>query len=68
MEVAAPPAPARGFFARRGPEEASTNGHRKLVCYAYSISGVSYETAQDVTGLEGHAGLNPDHCRASRPA
>ena len=27
--------------------------NRKVVCYSYSISGVSYETAQDVTGLEG---------------
>jgi len=25
---------------------------RKLVCYAYSISGVTYETSQDVTGLQ----------------
>lgn len=25
---------------------------RQMVCYSYSISGVSYETAQDVTGLE----------------
>ena len=24
---------------------------RKLVCYSYSISGVSYETAQDITSL-----------------
>jgi hypothetical protein len=33
------------------------NGRRKLVCYSYSISGVSYETAQDITSLEGHAGM-----------
>ena len=33
------------------------NGRRKLVCYSYSISGVSYETAQDITKLEGHAGM-----------
>ncbi len=32
-------------------------GRRKLVCYSYSISGVSYETAQDITRLEGHAGM-----------
>jgi hypothetical protein len=25
---------------------------RKLICYTYSISGVTYETAQDITGLE----------------
>ena len=33
------------------------DGRRKLVCYSYSISGVSYETAQDITKLEGHAGM-----------
>ncbi len=32
-------------------------GRRKLVCYSYSISGVSYETAQDITSLQGRAGL-----------
>ena len=35
----------------------SGDPRRKLVCYSYSISGVSYETAQDITSLEGHAGL-----------
>lgn len=34
------------------------NGHRKLVYYSYSISGVSYETAQDITTLDGHAGMD----------
>ena len=33
------------------------DGRRKMVCYSYSISGVSYETAQDITKLEGHAGM-----------
>ncbi len=28
---------------------------RRLVCYSYSISGVTYETAQDITGLENRA-------------
>jgi hypothetical protein len=40
---------------RKGSEV--TDGRRKLVCYSYSISGVSYETAQDITSLEGRAGL-----------
>jgi hypothetical protein len=31
---------------------------RKLVCYSYSISGVSYETAQDLTGLENRVPLD----------
>jgi len=30
----------------------SSNGTQRLLCYTYSISGVTYETAQDVTGLE----------------
>ena len=34
------------------------DGRRKLVCYSYSISGVSYETAQDITSLEGRAGMD----------
>jgi hypothetical protein len=33
------------------------NGKRKLIVYSYSISGVTYETAQDVTGLEERACL-----------
>ena len=28
------------------------NGVRRLVRYSYSISGVTYETAQDITGIE----------------
>jgi hypothetical protein len=34
------------------------NGIRHLVCYTYSISGVTYETAQDVTGFEERACLH----------
>ena len=41
--------------ARRKSKNADVR--RKLVCYSYSISGVSYETAQDITSLEGRAGL-----------
>ena len=33
------------------------NGAQKLLYYTYSISGVTYETAQDVTGLEEQAHL-----------
>jgi hypothetical protein len=56
---AAPPQPTddgNGLLARRKTRNnaapANANALRKLVCYSYSISGVSYETAQDVTGLE----------------
>ena len=31
---------------------AATNGNQRLLYYTYSISGVTYETAQDITGLE----------------
>ena len=44
-----------GVASRRDANEG--DGRRKLVCYSYSISGVSYETAQDITSLQGRAGL-----------
>jgi hypothetical protein len=39
---------------RHGNGSASTSdvGSAKLLFYTYSISGVTYETAQDITGLE----------------
>jgi hypothetical protein len=36
----------------RGNGSAAVPAGRQMVCYTYSISGVTYETAQDVTGLE----------------
>jgi hypothetical protein len=39
-----------GIFRKRRTEAA--DGPRKLLYYTYAISGVTYETAQDVTGLE----------------
>ena len=45
-----------GEDAARGKGK-NAEAKRKLVCYSYSISGVSYETAQDITSLEGRAGL-----------
>jgi hypothetical protein len=38
------------FGKRRA--KAHSNGAQVLLYYCYSISGVTYETAQDVTGLE----------------
>jgi hypothetical protein len=38
------------FFSRARRSDAP--GIRKLLHYTYAISGVSYETAQDITGLE----------------
>jgi hypothetical protein len=62
----APPeqaAPARrGSRSREKESErtrcaASGNGVRHLVLYSYSISGVTYATAQDITGMEERACL-----------
>lgn len=39
------------LFSRRGSNHSSAPA-RKLLHYTYAISGVSYETAQDITGLE----------------
>jgi Protein of unknown function (DUF3592) len=36
----------------------ASNGSQKLLYYTYSISGVTYETAQDITGLEEQAHLS----------
>lgn len=42
------------------------NVMRQMICYSYSISGVTYETAQDVTGLE--ARVMPQKLIAGQPA
>ncbi len=38
--------------SRHGASSPNANGLPKLLYYTYSISGVTYETAQDITGLE----------------
>ena len=49
---AAPPVEQRkGLFATRS-QPLTENRPRSLVSYSYSISGVTYHTAQDITGLE----------------
>ena len=46
--------PLRQCFRARTARlpELAESGLRRLVRYSYSIAGVTYETAQDVTGLE----------------
>jgi len=46
--------PPSGMMSRRPTPSSSVvaNSMRRLIRYSYSISGVTYETAQDVTGLE----------------
>ena len=48
--------PGKKRKAKRAPAS-NGNGKRSLVCYTYAISGVTYETAQDVTGFEERACL-----------
>ena len=54
------------FLRARRSQNGAVDVLRKMVCYSYSISGVSYETAQDVTGLEERAPL--DRMVAGQPA
>lgn len=60
VELADHPAPvveARwGLFGFR-PRPLQDNGPRHLVSYSYTISGVTYHTAQDITGLESQVRL-----------
>ena len=46
------PAPAKFPHRKGAAPTLGGNGLRRLVRYSYSIAGVTYETAQDVTGLE----------------
>jgi hypothetical protein len=46
-----PPAPKKTVFGSR-TQPLAPNGPRHLVSYSYAISGVTYHTAQDITGLE----------------
>jgi hypothetical protein len=50
--VATPTTPARFSQRKAAAPELGGNSLRRLVRYSYSIAGVTYETAQDVTGLE----------------
>jgi hypothetical protein len=51
-EHEADPRPAqRGLFGSK-PQPLAVNRLRHLVSYSYAISGVTYQTAQDITGLE----------------
>ena len=46
-----PQSPPRGLFGSK-PQPPGTSRPRHLVSYSYAISGVTYHTAQDITGLE----------------
>jgi hypothetical protein len=48
---AEPHTPSRGLFGSKAHAPQSSSP-RHLVSYSYAISGVTYHTAQDITGLE----------------
>jgi hypothetical protein len=66
LEVPPPVQTGSGILRRRGAAGRPQNGGRKLISYSYSISGVTYETAQDITGLEERVCL--DRVAAGQPA
>jgi hypothetical protein len=63
--AAEPPAPPRGIFGAK-PQPLQFNRTRQLVSYSYAISGVTYHTAQDITGLESQVRL--ERLVAGQPA
>jgi Protein of unknown function (DUF3592) len=53
------PEPSRGIFGRKKSVKNGNGDHETMLLhYTYSISGVTYETAQDITGMEQRAALN----------
>ena len=63
--------PPESKEARKGLFGKSSQVHedlrpRQLVSYSYAISGVTYHTAQDITGLEGQ--ISFDRLVAGQPA
>jgi hypothetical protein len=57
LEVTASTTKFTSFRRKKAPATPGENGSRKLVRYSYSISGVTYEAAQDLTDLEERACL-----------
>ena len=64
LEQPAEPEKKRGFLSRARPLAPARR--RKLVSYSYSISGVTYQTAQDITGLDSQVRL--ERLAAGQPA
>ncbi len=66
VEQAAEPAKNTGGLLRAQPRPLADGGGRKLVSYSYAISGVTYQTAQDITGLDSQVRF--DRLVAGQPA
>jgi hypothetical protein len=66
VEHAPQPPPRRKKLFGSKARPLANLGPRHLVSYSYAISGVSYHTAQDITGLEGQ--IRFDRLAAGQPA
>jgi hypothetical protein len=66
MKQEIPPDEQRVMGVFKKSNGGESNVTRQMICYSYSISGVTYETAQDVTGLE--ARVMPHKLIAGQPA
>ena len=64
-EHEAEPPVTRGIFGSKAQPLATARA-RQLVSYSYAISGVTYHTAQDITGLESQVRL--ERLVAGQPA
>ncbi|HEV2306315.1 MAG TPA: DUF3592 domain-containing protein [Candidatus Acidoferrales bacterium] len=51
------PSGQTGLFGKRGRADLTKLPNHKMLLYTYSISGVTYEAAQDITGFEEQACL-----------
>ena len=60
-----PPEKSKSLFGSR-PQPLASMSPRQLVSYSYAISGVTYHTAQDITGLESQVRF--DKLVAGQPA
>ncbi len=58
LEAAPQPEVRSGVLARKKDAAPLPNGARKLIHYTYSVSGVTYSTAQDVTDIEAPTALH----------
>jgi len=63
--AAEPPPASRRIFGSK-PQPLTNLRARQLVSYSYAISGVTYHTAQDITGLESQVRL--ERLVAGQPA
>ena len=58
LEAAPEPEARSALFGKKKEAARLPNGARKLIHYTYSVSGVTYTTAQDVTDIDAPTALH----------